>query len=388
MIDLLVLASTLADAAPLQLEHQVRLVTASGQPVNGPADVVVSLWTATTDGTEVFAESFPGTPTADGYASFVLGAGTTPLDDGLFVTSPSLWLQTSVNGVPLLPRERLVGVPYAARAGNVVIGGAARFDATGAVRVGPAALVSGSPPCGSGQAGLLQWTEGKGLQVCNGAEWKTLLGNRVGTSSASAAISCRQLKIDFPSTPSGKYWIDPDDGGSRPPFEVWCDMDTAPGGWTLVAIATSAAQPPINLAYTPTDAVSGDYTKPLTGGSGTRSRFECGSTGTGVIGYQRHEGTWSWPSTYISASFNAPYEENVTWRADVPGWNSPEAGDPWGNHVNGGHYPNFGHTGFHLVDGLTFRSGFTCDPQNSAYGSNDTAWATYSGTRWFRYWLL
>ena len=51
-----------------------------------------------------------------------------------------------------------------------------------------------------------------------------------GSSQACAALDCAAL-LDAGATTDGVYWIAPD---GADPFEVYCDMQTAGGGWALV----------------------------------------------------------------------------------------------------------------------------------------------------------
>ncbi|HJL11833.1 MAG TPA: fibrinogen-like YCDxxxxGGGW domain-containing protein [Polyangiaceae bacterium LLY-WYZ-15_(1-7)] len=57
-----------------------------------------------------------------------------------------------------------------------------------------------------------------------------------GGTCAPGATSCLALLQAEPTLPSGVYEIQPDPAG--PVREVWCDMDTDGGGWTLVAASS------------------------------------------------------------------------------------------------------------------------------------------------------
>ncbi len=48
------------------------------------------------------------------------------------------------------------------------------------------------------------------------------------------AASCLQLHVLDPELPSDVYMIDPDGIDGEDPFEVFCDMTTEDGGWTLI----------------------------------------------------------------------------------------------------------------------------------------------------------
>ena len=50
--------------------------------------------------------------------------------------------------------------------------------------------------------------------------------------------SCHTQKLYAPLSGSGAYVIDPDGPGGLLPFSVYCDMDTAGGGWTVISSLT------------------------------------------------------------------------------------------------------------------------------------------------------
>eukprot|EP01052_Picozoa_sp_SAG31_P000601 SAG31_NODE_17_length_35773_cov_25.999271_26_plen_342_part_00 len=54
------------------------------------------------------------------------------------------------------------------------------------------------------------------------------------TSACTYGTSCLSVLQENPGTPDGVYVIDPDGADGVAPFEVYCDMMTDGGGWTLV----------------------------------------------------------------------------------------------------------------------------------------------------------
>ena len=169
LIGLLTLTST-ARAAPVTVHHQARLVDTFGVPVNRPVDVTFELWTAPTDGTNPFSESFSLTP-VDGTVSVELGAGSTVLDSALL---PNAWLQIRVDNADIGPRTRLASVPNAAHAER-----AAGVDASTVL-----------PPCTGANAGAMHFdTATDTLMVCAvGGGWLPVSTTEIITASETWTI--------------------------------------------------------------------------------------------------------------------------------------------------------------------------------------------------------
>jgi hypothetical protein len=77
-----------------------------------------------------------------------------------------------------------------------------------------------------------------------------------GTGTAPTYANCLAIKTANPGAASGTYSVDPDGAGALPSMNVYCDMATDGGGWTLVARVRSS-----NTQHTNTAAV-GTLTSP------------------------------------------------------------------------------------------------------------------------------
>ena len=58
--------------------------------------------------------------------------------------------------------------------------------------------------------------------------------NKDGLTAATASTSAYQIKQDFPSSTDGLYWISNSNINGGTPFQIYADMTTDGGGWTLI----------------------------------------------------------------------------------------------------------------------------------------------------------
>jgi hypothetical protein len=95
---------------PARLNYQGRLLSGDGQPYSGPVAVGVKLFTNASGGIAVFTQAVAGVTAQNGFISFQYGSQA--MIDAM-KTPSTLFLEISLDGQPLTPRQPLTAVPFA-----------------------------------------------------------------------------------------------------------------------------------------------------------------------------------------------------------------------------------------------------------------------------------
>jgi hypothetical protein len=94
-----------------------------------------------------------------------------------------------------------------------------------------------------------------------------------GLTSADPSTSAWQIKQDYPASPDGIYWIQNVNINGGDPVEIYADMNTLGGGWTLLVqnnynqgwdnstklLRNSTTPPSIMIDYTSTQSPGNNY---------------------------------------------------------------------------------------------------------------------------------
>ncbi len=100
------------------------------------------------------------------------------------------------------------------------------LDVNGGVRIG-----NDLSACTSENAGTIRFNAAT-FQGCNGVEWVEISVSPILVSDHPA--TCSAVLASNPAAADGVYTIDPDGNEGNDPFDVFCDMSTDGGGWTII----------------------------------------------------------------------------------------------------------------------------------------------------------
>ena len=111
----LVRQATPASPSTTTVHYQGRLADSGGIPLDGPIDMEFALYASDSDLTPVWGpEMHAGVPVDDGLFAVSLGGPSGGLPTSLL--GGNLWLEVTVGGETLSPRQQLGAVPYAMQA--------------------------------------------------------------------------------------------------------------------------------------------------------------------------------------------------------------------------------------------------------------------------------
>ena len=119
------LAARAAGAVPSEVPYTGYLTHEDGTPFEGSVEVQLALYDQAEDGAPIWGPHDFVEVVEGGMLQVVLGGeGSPPLDDAV-LGPEGAWLAIAVDGTPMEPRQRVLSVPYALRAGDAErLGGA------------------------------------------------------------------------------------------------------------------------------------------------------------------------------------------------------------------------------------------------------------------------
>lgn len=110
------LAGASAAEVPSLINYQGRMLDHNGNLISSNVMVSVGIYTNPTLGEAVYSEEIGTVAVNNGIYSFMFGTNEAEIAN--VFKNPDTWLEVSVNGTTVTPRQRLVAVPYAIRSGE------------------------------------------------------------------------------------------------------------------------------------------------------------------------------------------------------------------------------------------------------------------------------
>ena len=146
-------------ASPYELNYQGKLTDSTGNPRTGTHSVRFRIYDASAGGTLLFDETHPSTAVTGGVFSLRVGAVIGGVPGSVFQGGADRWLEITVDGDVMTPRQRLVASPYALAV------------ATGSVtnaEISNSADISGLGVADFASANISQWTNDAGYVTTAG----------------------------------------------------------------------------------------------------------------------------------------------------------------------------------------------------------------------------
>ncbi len=166
--------------APAKVGYQGRLLNADGSPATGQQQIAFAIYDQASGGNQLWSETQQLAPIDGYYATFLGEVSSFPAD--LF-SGAERYLQLSVGGTALVPRQRIGSVPFALNCTNLSGGtvNAASLTVSGHSVVDTSGKVDYAQLKSCGNAGdLLSWS---------GSAWTCQAGNALSAVSVAAPLT-------------------------------------------------------------------------------------------------------------------------------------------------------------------------------------------------------
>jgi len=112
-----IISSSFSQEIPQLIYYQGSLADAGSKPVNGSHNITFSIWNSLSGGSKIWEETHNSVPVSSGLFSIVLGSkNAITIDD---FSSKQRYLQITISGETLSPRQRIASVPYSHTAGSI-----------------------------------------------------------------------------------------------------------------------------------------------------------------------------------------------------------------------------------------------------------------------------
>ena len=193
MLSLLLSAAAPAQA-PALLGYQARLLKTDGTPLSGKTEMVFKLFDQESGAAAaLWTETQMVSVNSEGHYAVFLGSGT-PLPPGVFDGTPR-FLEVSVGGTPLVPRQKIVSVAYALNAAQAqsVKGGPAEVTSVsvkGKTVIDSNGGVLGAVPTGAVVA-FAGGTAPAGWALCDGATHNPIEPEFAALCALLGAVPCK-----------------------------------------------------------------------------------------------------------------------------------------------------------------------------------------------------
>jgi uncharacterized protein YjbI with pentapeptide repeats len=192
-------AGSVVDVVPTLVNFQGTLLNSQGQPFTGNVQASLKVFGSSAGANEIYSESIGAISVTNGLYGFRFGSGGSSDFTSVLLGNKEAWLEVSLDGDPLSPRQRLVAVPYALVSKAVGAGGVAVVNGSLALspQVNPPGATAGQVMIYAKSDGNIYAKDenGKESPLFDGGTGVTLGGASSDSSASDARIAQLEAQL-------------------------------------------------------------------------------------------------------------------------------------------------------------------------------------------------